>query len=643
MAGVTEAVTHPLDPLTATEIERAAAIIRRECAGMERLRFPLLMLDEPPKDEVYGFKPGDPIHRRARATLLNRADGSAYETVVSLEGGRITSWRSLEGAQPPVLMEEFAAVDGVVKNDDRWRAALGRRGVTDFDMVQVDLWSVGDFPIEGIDPTRRLVRAASYLRHSPTDNGYAKPIENVVAIVDLNENRVLKVLDGEVIPLPPESGNYDAASVGDLRTDLKPLDIVQPEGPSFSIEGNLLAWQRWSFRVSMHPTDGLVLHQVAYEDDGSLRSILYRAALSEMVVPYGDGTDAFHWRNAFDAGEYGMGRNMGSLTLGCDCLGEIRYLDAVTADDDGRPTLVQNVVCIHEEDYSILWKHLDLGTGSSEVRRSRRLVVSCIGTLGNYEYGFYWYFYQDGHMEFEIKLTGVVQTRALPPGGVDDYGTIVATNLSAVHHQHIFNMRLDFDVDGAGNSVVEVDTVPLPPGEANPHLNAFGGTETLLESERQAQRIIDPLKARYWKIVNHSRLNRFGRPVAYKLLPEASSLMLAAPDSRVAARARFAQKHLWVTPYHPDEMHAAGDYPNQSTGEDGLPCWTAQDRSITDTDVVVWHTFGLSHIVRPEDWPIMPVERIGFQLLPVGFFDRNPALDVAPPQAACQTGGDCDE
>ena len=635
MAGVAEAVTHPLEPLTADEIEQAAAIIRRERPGMEHLRFPLLMLAEPPKQEVYDFRAGDAIRRRARATLLDRADGGAYEAVVSLDGDRVESWHALPGVQPPILMEEFAAVDELVKGDERWRAALARRGITDVDLVQVDLWSVGDFPIDGVDPRCRLVRAAAYLRHSPTDNGYAKPIENVVAIVDLNQNRVLKILDGDVVPIPPESGNYDATSVGRLRTDLKPLDIVQPEGPSFSIEGTLVNWQRWSVRVSMHPTDGLVLHQVAYDDDGERRSILYRAGLSEMVVPYGDGTDAFHWRNAFDAGEYGIGRNMGSLTLGCDCLGEIRYLDAVVADDDGNPMLCPNVVCIHEEDYSILWKHYDLSTGSSEVRRSRRLVISSIATLGNYEYGFYWYFYQDGHMEFEIKLTGVVQTRALPPGGDDNYGTIVSTDLSAVNHQHIFNMRLDFDVDGASNSVVEVDTVPLPTGDANPHRNAFAGRETLLETEQQAQRNIDPLKARYWKIFNPSKLNRFGKPVAYKLLPESSSLMLAAPDSRVAVRARFAQKHLWVTPYAPDEMHAAGDYPNQSSGEDGLPRWTAHDRGITDTDVVVWHTFGVSHIPRPEDWPIMPVERIGFQLLPVGFFDRNPSLDVPPPQAAC--------
>ena len=641
MAGLEGAPGHPLDPLTAAEIDQAASIIGRDRAGMERLRFPLLMLEEPSKEEVRRFSAGDPISRRARATLLDRSDGGAYEAVVSLDTDRIVSWRSLDGVQPPILMEEFATVDRLVKSSEAWRAAVRRRGVNDFDSVQVDLWSVGDFPIEGVDADRRLVRAASYVRSVPTDNGYAKPLENVVAIVDLNEERVVKVLDGDVVPVPAESGNYDAASVGRLRTDLKPLEITQPEGPSFSIEGNLVCWQKWSVRVSMHPTDGLVLHQVAYDDDGERRSILYRAGLSEMVVPYGDGTEAFHWRNAFDAGEYGIGRNTGSLTLGCDCLGEIRYLDAVVADDDGRPTTSTNVVCIHEEDFSILWKHWDLSSGASEVRRSRRLVISSIATLGNYEYGFYWYFYQDGHIDFEIKLTGVVQTRALPPGGVDDYGTPIAAGLSGVHHQHIFNMRLDFDVDGERNSVVEVDTVALPPGEGNPYLNAFEGRETLLESEQQAQRIIDPLKSRYWKIFNPSKRNRFGRSVAYKLVPESSSLMLASPDSRVAARARFAGKHLWVTPYRPDEMHAAGDYPNQSTGEDGLGLWTAQDRNITDTDVVVWHTFGVSHIVRPEDWPIMPVERIGFQLLPVGFFDRNPSLDVAPPQPVCHSGSDC--
>ncbi len=608
-----------------------------------RIRFALLHLEEPPKEAVNRHASGDPVDRRVHATLLNRGDGSVQEMTVSLNDGAIVSRRELHGVQPPILMEEFEVIERLVKSNDEWIQALHRRGVTDLGLVQVDPWSSGDFPIEGVDPGHRIVRAASYVRLSPTDNGYAKPIENVLAIVDLNNEKVLKVFDGEVVPIPSESGNYDADSQESLRTDLRPLDIIQPDGPGFTIEGSLVQWQRWSVRVSMHPTDGLVLHQVAYEDDGRHRPVMYRASLSEMIVPYGDATEAFHWRNAFDAGEYGIGRNTGSLSLGCDCLGEIRYIDAAFADDNGDPYVLRNAICLHEEDYSILWKHWDLHSGSNEVRRSRRLVISSIATLGNYEYAFYWYFYLDGHIEFEIKLTGILQTRAIPLEAEDPWGAKIAPQLSGVNHQHIFNMRLDLAVDGDKNSVVEVDTVAYPLDEANPHLNAFGAVEKVLASESEAQRTIDPLRSRYWKVFNPHKLNRLGKPVAYKLVPAASSVLLASADSRIAVRARFAEKHLWVTPFHPEELHAAGDYPNQSSGEGGLPCWTSGNRNLVDTDIVLWHTFGVSHVPRPEDWPIMPVESIGFQLVPVGFFDRNPSLDVPPPLAACHSERVCED
>ena len=208
--------------------------------------------------------------------------------------------------------------------------------------------------------------------------------------------------------------------------------------------------------------------------------------------------------------------------------------------------------------------------------------------------------------------------------------------MSAVHHQHIFSLRLDFEIDGPSNSVVEVDTVAVPLGPDNPHGTGITTEESVFETELDAQRVIDPLKDRYWKVINPSRTNRFGQPVGYKLSPQASSLLLAAPESNIATRARFGEKHLWVTPYDPDEMHASDDYPNQRAGEHGLPVWTAKDRPISDTDVVVWHTIGVSHIARPEDWPIMPVATTGFSLLPVGFFDRNPSLDVAPsPATTC--------
>jgi primary-amine oxidase len=451
-----------------------------------------------------------------------------------------------------------------------------------------------------------------------------------MAIVDLGRAEVLEVVDLGVVPFPPRSGSYYPEDNGPLRTDLRPLSITQPEGTSFTVEQNLVRWQKWSLRVGMDPLEGLVIHTVGYEDGGRVRPVLYRASVSEMVVPYGHPGPMHAWKSAFDAGEWGLGRMANSLTLGCDCLGEITYLDDVFSDERGKPHTRANAICIHEEDYGMLWKHVDLLSGRTEVRRSRRLVVSSIATVGNYEYGFYWYFYLDGSLQLEVKLTGIMSTMATGDEGPGAHASMVAPGLAAPFHQHLFNVRLDVEVDGPDNSVFEVDAVPAPAGQANPWGNAFAPRVTLLESELPARRHVDPSKSRSWKIVNRSQLNGVGQPTAYKLLPVSTPALLADPDSSVGRRAAFAAHNLWVTPFAEDERRAAGDYPNQHVGGAGLPEWTAQDRPVVDTDIVLWHSFGVTHIPRPEDWPVMPVEFTGFSLIPVGFFDRNPALDVPP-------------
>src|SRR5690606_22602969 len=112
----------------------------------------------------------------------------------------------------------------------------------------------------------------------------------------------------------------------------------------------------------------------------------------------------------------------------------------------------------------------------------------------------------------------------------------------------------------------------------------------------------------------------------------------ADDGSSIQRRATFATKHLWVTRYDEAERYAAGDFVNQHPGDGGLPAYVSADRSIDNEDIVVWHTFGLTHFPRPEDWPIMPVDYTGFKLKPVGFFDRNPALNVPPNASAhCQS------
>jgi primary-amine oxidase len=353
-----------------------------------------------------------------------------------------------------------------------------------------------------------------------------------------------------------------------------------------------------------------------------------------MVVPYGHPGGGHFRKNAFDVGEYGIGVLANSLTLGCDCLGAIRYFDAWLADSKGDPYCIESAVCLHEEDFGILWKHTDLMTGEVDVRRARRLVVSSISTVGNYEYGSFWYFHQDGSIHFEMKATGILNTAGLRPGERPDYGTIVSPGVYAHYHQHIYNMRLDMAVDGERNRVVEVDTVALPVGPDNPYGNAFTISETVLETEQGAQRNVDFNAARFWKIASAGSRNGLGQPTAYKLVPLSPVPVFSNPQSMVAKRAAFMTRQLWVTAYHPDEMYAAGRYPNQSGGGDGLPAWTAADRPLVDTDIVVWHSFGLHHIPRPEDFPVQPVTTAGFALHPAGFFSENPALDVPPAKSS---------
>jgi primary-amine oxidase len=616
--------THPLDMITGDEVTRAVEIIRADSRYPADSLFAHVRLREPAKDV------DPPADRRVEALVVPRAGLEAIEVVASVTTGEVVSWTPHAGMRPALLFgESFGAVTTLREHPD-WQAALRRRGIEDFELVQIDPWPAGSFGV-GHEEGRRISRCISYVRHSKEDNGYAHPIEGVIAFFDQGANEVLEVIDYGVVDVPGECSSYLPDDVGAMRTDLKPLEIVQPEGPSYAVDGNAVRWGPWSLRVGFDPYEGLVLHEVAYHERDRVRPVLHRASIAEMVVPYGDPDPMHGWKNAFDAGEWGLGRLANSLKLGCDCLGTIHYFDAVLATEQGDPYTIEHAICMHEEDYGILWKHHDMHGGTSETRRSRRLVVSFIATVGNYEYGFYWHLYLDGSIQLEVKLTGVISPMAVAPGEVPEFAGLVAPGVAGPNHQHLFCARLDLDVDGTTNSVYEVEAERVPTGPANPWGNAFRQRVTRFDTELDAQRDVDAATSRAWKVVNPDLTNRLGQPVGYKLVPTMSTpTMLAAPDSSVGRRAGFARHNLWVTPYGPDERRAAGEFPNQHEGGDGLPRWTAADRSIAETDVVLWYTFGVTHFVRPEDWPVMPVEYTGFLLSPVGFFDRNPALDVAP-------------
>ncbi|KAI8472761.1 MAG: copper amine oxidase [Monoraphidium minutum] len=445
-------------------------------------------------------------------------------------------------------------------------------------------------------------------------------------------------MDDEPYAVPTTDHNYHSdLQPGPWRAGLKPLDVLQPEGPSFSVEGGLVKWQKWQMRVSFNYREGLVLHSVAYEDGGKLRPVLHRASLVEMAVPYGDPKAPWTRKCAFDVSDYGLGYCANSLGLGCDCLGSIYYFDATLSDSKGRPKVLPRAVCMHEEDAGLLWKHVEYRTGHSESRRSRRLVLSFISTVVNYEYAFYWSFYQDGSIGYEIKLTGELSTNHLKPGEgpLPGHGTLVAPGVNAQHHQHMFCARLDFAVDDAagGKDIVvsEVDAVALPMGPGNPAGMGFVAQETKLTSTAKAQRKVNFDAARIWKVSNPSVLNPMsGAPVAYKLVPQPSPPLLSAPGSVTEARAVFATKNLWVTPHSDAEKFPAGDYVFCGDACTGLSVYAKEDKPLAGADPVIWYSFGVTHVVRVEDFPVMPCEVTGFHIKPFGFFSGNPSLDIPP-------------
>jgi primary-amine oxidase len=632
---VTGAKKHPLDPLTAAELDQTVQILTSAKHLEGNVRIGSINLSEPAKATVEKYRPGMSFERKALAVLLDRGSRSSSEVIVDLVSESVSSVTPLPiGTQPSIMLDEFSECEEAVRRSPLFLEALRKRGVADPSLVMVEPWSAGEYGTElPEDKGLRRMRALCFVRSEPKDNGYARPLDSMVIVVDLYKMEVIRIEDYPIAPIPPESGNWAREYIPNVRKDLKPVEIVQPEGTSFVLDGNEVQWQKWKFRVGFTSREGLVLHTVSYMDEGVERPILYRASICEMVVPYGDPGEQYYRKNAFDIGEYGLGMLANSLALGCDCLGVIYYFDFPLVDSRGNVTPLKNAVCLHEEDYGILWKHTDWRTGQSEVRRSRRLSVSFIATVGNYEYGFYWYLYQDGSIQCEIKLTGIMNTTALAPGETPKYGMEVAPRLNAPFHQHIFAARIVPSVDGPMNSVYEVNSVSVPTGPENPHGNAFRAEETLLATEKEAQRKVNSATARFWRVINPGNKNRLGRPVGYRLVPGENCPPLVQPDARIMRRAGFTANQVWVTPYQPQERYAAGEYPNQQPTVDGLPLWTQANRKVENTELSLWYVFGHNHVPRPEDWPVMPVAMLGFQLRPDGFFERSPAMDVPPPPA----------
>ena len=621
-------MTHPLDQIISEEINKAVDLCKSHQDFCEETVFLSISLVEPDKELL---RKGSDVElsRKLKIRGIDSNSDGGFESILDITNNQIISLdRVSNDAQVTYSMAEVFMAQELTKANKDYQEALEKRGITDLELIQIDPWPAGGIVHETIEPGHRAFKTISFLKENKSDNAYAKPINGIISHVDLTLKKVTCVEDHGVVELPKAHGRYDADSQSELRDEPKKIDITQPEGPGYIIEGNLISWEGWELRVSVNPDEGPVLHQVSLNG----RSILHRAALSDMVVPYGTADPMHSWKAVHDGTEYGFGSLVNSLTLGCDCLGEIHYLDANMLMFDGSVNTIENAICIHEDDYGIQWKHTDTNKmGANEVRRSRRLVISSIATIGNYDYGLFWYLYLDGTVQCEVKLTGIVGISSYDESiHRDDQDFRISDELVSPIHQHLFCIRLDWDLENGDNQLFETNIETLPVSKENPNGMQLSAVSTHLKKESEAKRDISPASSRVWKIVNPNKKNSLGLPVAYKLLPGNTPTLLAHHDSPPGKRASFSKHNLWATPFKAEEMAAGGQNAVMHSGQGGLDDITSSDRDISECDLVTWHTFGLTHTPRPEDWPVMPVEYCGFHLIPVGFFDRNPTINLPP-------------
>lgn len=633
---------HPFDPLTNAEIEKAVQIVRRE---HENLYFNAVTLQEPRKKEMLLWVENPrqtPIPNRQAEVVAIEKGGKVYDGIVDLKESKITKWQVLEGEQPLITMEDLQIVEQICRTDPKVIEQCVISGIAKEDMHKVycDPWTIGYD--ERFGSSVRLQQALMYYRPHVDDSQYCYPLD-FCPIYDADKKEIVHIdIPSVRRPLsraPPN--NYNPASIekeGGYRTDIKPIHITQPEGVSFKVEGRIIDWQNWKVHVGFNYKEGIVLNNITFNDKGNVRPVFWRLSLAEMVVPYGNPEHPHQRKHAFDLGEYGGGYMTNSLSLGCDCKGTIHYMDAAFVNHAGASTTIKNAICIHEEDAGILFKHTDFRDESVIVTRGRKLIISQIFTAANYEYCVYWIFHQDGTIQLEIKLSGILNTYPLNPGeDTKGWGTEVYPGVNAHNHQHLFCLRVNPNIDGPNNTVFQVDAVrgPGEPGSAeNPYGNAFYAKKTKFAKTKEAMSDYDGSTSRTWEMANTNKINPYSKkPVGYKLVSREVPGLLPRPGSLVWKRAGFARHAVHVTKYNDDQLHPAGRHVPQTSGEPskGLHEWIGDGKdSIDDTDVVLWHTFGITHFPSPEDFPIMPAEPMTLLLRPRNFFTKNPALDVPP-------------
>jgi len=620
----------PLDPLSADEINQVMSVLRAEHRISSGALVPSMGLVEPDKSFVLRWSSGQARNRKAH--VVTRENGVSFEGVVDLERNRTVSWRQLAATeQPPIALPEQLPASNIVLADPDFQQHLRARGFEDFSTVICLPLSAGNYHVPS-EQGKRLLRSGCI--DFSVEDPWARPIENLTAVVDLDARKVIEIIDTGIVPMSTSDGSYLPA---ETRPAPKPLITSQPEGVDFTITGNELAWDNWKLHFRVEQRDGLILSRIRYNDHGRDRSIVYRASLSEIFVPYADPTSNWYYRTFMDEGEYGFGKSTSPLVPNKDCPANAVFRPVTIPGDDGVPVTIPNAICVFERTPHLAVHHFDIFTNTQVARSGRELVMRYAAIVGNYDYIFDWTFMQDGTVGLRVGASGISQAKGTAANTVKEaerrgdqlYGQLIDRGLIGVNHQHIFNVRLDTDIDGQDNTFVTLTPRVVRAPASSRRTSAWVVDERQFDREQDAR--LDEAEGTQLTVVNPKQHNSLGYPTGYLLdIHSQTSRLLMSDDDIPRQRAAFTQHNVWVTRFDNTQFYAAGTFPNQSFGGEGLPQYIADNGSIKNKDIVLWVNVGLTHITRVEDWPLMSVEWFGsIELKPFMFFDRNPGLDIS--------------
>ena len=622
---------HPLDGLTTDEYWTVHDVLQKSGHLTEKTLTSSLLLHEPTKDKVLAWKPGDSIAREADLILLD--EGKTVEARVDITNQKLEYWNVMQGVQAPVTTSEFAAMGDVIKHDPKVVAALKARNITDLTTV-----NCGAGPLSFIvfpEQNDQRIGWGECTDSRGVYHSWGRTIEGIHILADVTGKKVLNVIDTGAVPVPAGATSFEEADATP-RPGTTPLNVTEPLGPAYKIKKGEVSWQNWHFRFRLDPRVGPVVNMVRYQDGDKLRSILYEGSLSEMYVPYMDPEEGWSSRAFLDAGEFLLGGLI--KPLGPDDCPEIaEYFDGYAPSDHATPVRKGQVACMFERTSgNPAWRHFE--NNAISARPSRELVLRTAAVVGNYDYMMDWIFQQDGTIRVAVGATGIVETKSVKETSVaadtmtdgmskPSYGTLVAANTVAVNHDHYFSYRLDLDVDGTANSLMIDRLVPQQIKERT-RTSIWAVQSSIAKTEKDGILDIDLRKPAMWDFISATEHDKLGHNVGYEIMPGATAVSFLSTDDPAQKVGMFSTHQLWVTPYKPDELYAAGVYLTSSKGMEGLPKWTKKDRPIENTDIVAWYTLGFHHAVRVEDWPVMPTMWHDFLIRPINFFDQNPAMTL---------------